>query len=71
MLAYTAWDGLQTIARQYDADLEIVSGNHIALVPRRTRSAPATAIRRLAERLRAGSPGSRTVASARRGDPRR
>ena len=71
MLAYTAWDGLQTIARQYDADLEIVSGAHIALAPRRARSSPAATVRRLTERLRAGSPSPRTADAARRGDPRR
>ncbi len=54
MIAYTAWDSLQTIARQYDADLEIVSGDHIALAPRWARSSASFAIRRFAERVRAG-----------------
>lgn len=71
MLAYTAWDGLQTIARQYDADLEIVSGSSIALVPRRTRSSALAPIRRLTDRLRIGSRSARSADSARRGDSQR
>jgi hypothetical protein len=71
MLAYTAWDGLQTIARQYDADLEIVSGNHIALAPRRTRASATATVRRLTERLRIGSRSTRSADSVRRGDSRR
>jgi hypothetical protein len=52
MLAYTAWDSLQTIARQYDADLEILSEDHITLAPRWARSSASAAMRRLAERVR-------------------
>ena len=59
MLAYTAWDSLQTIARQYDADLNILTEDQIALVPRWTRSSAALAMRRLAERVR-----SRTIKPA-------
>lgn len=55
MLAYTAWDGLQTIARQYDADLEWDSGNLLVLAPRWARDSVSIAFRRLAERVRAGT----------------
>ena len=55
MLAYTAWDGLQTIARQYDADLEYDAGDHLALAPRWARASLSVAFRRLTERLRAGT----------------
>ena len=58
MLAYTAWDGLQTIARQYDADLEWDSGNVLTLAPHWTRSSAAAAFRRLAERVCAGTRGA-------------
>lgn len=54
MLAYTAWDGLQTIARQYDADLEFDSTNLLVLAPRWARGSAAVAFRRLAERVRTG-----------------
>lgn len=53
MIAYTAWDSLQTIARQYDADLSLVSGSHIELAPRWARSSASIAFRRLADRVRA------------------
>jgi hypothetical protein len=33
MIAYTAWDSLQAIARQYDADLSIDAEAHVALTP--------------------------------------
>ena len=59
MLAYTAWDSLQTIARQYDADLEILSEDRIALAPRWMRRSPAAAMRRIAERVRFGCAGRR------------
>ena len=55
MLAYTAWDGLQTIARQYDADLEWDSGSRLVLAPRWSRDSISVAFRRLAERVRAGT----------------
>ena len=54
MLAYTAWDSLQTIARQYDADLRIVSGDRVTLAPRSARSSAVQAARRLTKRLRDG-----------------
>ena len=55
MLAYTAWDGLQTIARQYEADLEYDAGDHPALAPRWARALLSVAFGLLAERLRAGT----------------
>ena len=55
MLAYTAWDGLQTIARQYDADLTLVANDHIELGPRRRRVA--STVRQAVERIAAGVAG--------------
>ena len=55
MLAYTAWDSLQTIARQFDADLDIVSGDFLAIAPRWTRFSASAAFRRLTERLCGGT----------------
>src|SRR5215218_591677 len=40
MIAYTAWDSLQTIAQQYDADLVLVPGERLGLMRRRDQSAP-------------------------------
>jgi hypothetical protein len=43
MIAYTAWDSLQAIAREYNADLSLDAGTRLALVPhwqRLVRSAP-------------------------------
>lgn len=37
MLAYTAWDGLQNIARQFDADLTLDAEAHVRMAPRRER----------------------------------
>ncbi len=54
MLAYTAWDSLQTIARQYDADLALISGEQLELAPRWERSSLSLAVRRFAGRIRAG-----------------
>lgn len=54
MLAYTAWDGLRTIARQYDADLAHIPGERLELAPRWERSSLSLAVRRFAERIRAG-----------------
>jgi hypothetical protein len=53
MLAYTAWDGLQTIARHYDADLEFDAENFLGLAPRWARCSASIAFRRLTERVRA------------------
>ena len=54
MIAYTAWDSLQAIAQQYDADLVMAPGEPIKLGSRRTHSAPRASMFRLGERLRAG-----------------
>jgi len=54
MIAYTAWDSLQAIAQQYDADLVMAPGEPIELSSRRTHSAPRVSMFRLGERLRAG-----------------
>jgi hypothetical protein len=53
MIAYTAWDSLQAIAQQYDADLVIGPGQHLGLTMRRARCVHPKAIRRFARRLRA------------------
>jgi len=54
MIAYTAWDSLQTIAQQYDADLTLVPGEGIALAPYRKRPLVSASLRRLSPWLRAG-----------------
>ena len=54
MIAYTAWDSLQTIAQQYDADLVVVPGERLGLMRRRDQSAPRASVHRLGERLRNG-----------------
>ncbi len=36
MIAYTAWDSLQAIAQQYDADLVLAPGERLGLTRRRT-----------------------------------
>ena len=54
MIAYTAWDSLQAIAQQYDADLVMVPGEPSELGSRRNYSAPHVSVRHLGERLRAG-----------------
>ena len=54
MIAYTAWDSLQALAQQYDADLVIAPGERLALRRHRDQCAPRGTMRRLGERLRAG-----------------
>ena len=54
MIAYTAWDSLQALAQQYDADLVIPPGEHTGLRNRRNHSVPPGSMRSLGERLRAG-----------------
>ena len=54
MIAYTAWDSLQALAQQYDADLVIAPGEPIGLTRRRDRDIPRATVRRLGVRLRAG-----------------
>ena len=54
MIAYTAWDSLQAIARQYDADLSLDAEARIALSPHRDRFDSSAPARRLAERARRG-----------------
>jgi hypothetical protein len=54
MIAYTAWDSLQALAQQYDADLVMAPGERIGLRRRRNRSVPHAGMRYLGERLRAG-----------------
>lgn len=60
MIAYTAWNSLQTIARQYDANLALTPGERLRLAPYRERSVVSGAVRLLAEQVRAG----RVVAQA-------
>lgn len=57
MIAYTAWDSLQAIAQQYDADLVLAPGERLGLTRRRDRSVPGATLRRLGKRLRAGLAG--------------
>src|SRR3954463_15848574 len=54
MIAYTAWDSLQALAQQYDADLVIAPGERIGLRMRPNHSVPPPSMRGLGERLRAG-----------------
>ena len=54
MIAYTAWDSLRSIAQQYDADLVLTPGEHLALTRRRDQSLPRAALHRLGKWLRAG-----------------
>jgi hypothetical protein len=54
MIAYTAWDSLQAIAQQYDADLVIAPGERVGLRMRLNHSVPRGSMRGLGERLRAG-----------------
>jgi len=54
MIAYTAWDSLQALAQQYDADLVIAPGDRLGLTERRTRYIPRASVLRLGERLRVG-----------------
>jgi hypothetical protein len=57
MIAYTAWDSLQAIAQQYDADLVLTLGERLGLTRRRDRSVPRATMRRLGTRLRSGLVG--------------
>ena len=59
MFAYTAWDSLQAIAEQYDADLAIGPEQRLGLTMRRDRSIQPEAMRRLGERLRTELAGLR------------
>ena len=54
MIAYTAWDSLQAIAQQYDADLVMAPGEPLGLTRRRARFEPCAAVRRLGKRLYTG-----------------
>jgi hypothetical protein len=54
MIAYTAWDSLQTIARQIDADLVLAPGERLRLIKRRDQSAARATVQRLGKQLRAG-----------------
>jgi hypothetical protein len=54
MIAYTAWDSLQAIAQQIDADLVLTPGERLGLSRRRGRSIPHATVHRLGESLRAG-----------------
>jgi hypothetical protein len=54
MIAYTAWDSLQAIAQQYDADLVLAPGERLRLARRRDRSAARATVHRLGKQLRAG-----------------
>ena len=54
MIAYTAWDSLQALAQQYDADLDIAPGERIGLRMRPNHSIPPARMRGLGERLCAG-----------------
>ena len=54
MIAYTAWDSLHVIAREFDADLAVIAGDRVELAPHRRGSAASATVQRLAERFRAG-----------------
>ena len=54
MIAYTAWDSLQAIAQQYDADLVLAPGERLRLTRRRDQFAPRAIMHRLGKRLRTG-----------------
>ena len=51
---YTAWNSLQVLAQQYDADLVIAPGERIGLRMRPSHSVPRASMRSFGERLRAG-----------------
>lgn len=65
MIAYTAWDSLQAIAQQYDADLVLTPGERLRLTRRRDQSTPRATVQRLGKQLRAGL-AVRQAPSARR-----
>jgi hypothetical protein len=54
MIAYTAWDSLQAIARQVEADLVLIPGEELGLTRRRDHPVLGASVRRLGTRLRAG-----------------
>ena len=54
MIAYTAWDSLQAIAQQYDADLVLAPGERLRLKRRRVQFAPRAIMHRLGKRLCTG-----------------
>ena len=54
MIAYTAWDSLQTIAQQYGADLVLAPGERLKLTRRRERPVPRATVHRLGKQLRSG-----------------
>ena len=66
MIAYTAWDSLQAIARHYDADLSLDAESRLALAPHWNRILGSAPARHLAERARRGLTVLQ-VASASRG----
>ena len=65
MFAYTAWDSLQAIAEQYDADLVIGPEQGLGLTLRRVRSIQPEAMRCLGERLRTELAGLRAPVEGR------
>src|SRR5687767_15727491 len=54
MIAYTAWDSLQAIAQQYDADLVLAPGERLGLSRRRVQPAAPATVHHLGKHLRAG-----------------
>ncbi len=54
MIAYTAWDSLQAIAQQYDADLVLAPRERLRMTRRRDQSAARATMHRLGKRLRTG-----------------
>jgi hypothetical protein len=54
MIAYTAWDSLQAIAQQYDADLMLAPGERLRLTRRRNQPVARATVHHLGKRLRAG-----------------
>lgn len=65
MIAYTAWDSLQAIARQYDADLSLVPGEHTTMAPRCEGSRAIATMRHFIRRLSAGHTDRPAAASQR------
>ena len=60
MIAYTAWDSVQAIARQFDASLDLAPAEHLVLGRSRQRFVSSASVRRVAARLRAGFAGFRS-----------
>jgi hypothetical protein len=54
MIAYTAWDSLRAIAREYDADLTLDTGGDLVLAQRWERCSAVIAVRRLTSQVRYG-----------------